>query len=77
MDHEQCINMKFCFKMQKSAKETHEKLVYGDAAVTMKTVYKWFERFCNGCESAEDEERSGRPSTSKTQENFERVNEMN
>ena len=27
-----------------SAKETHKmlKLVYGDAAVTMKTVYKWF-----------------------------------
>ena len=26
------------------------KLVYGDAAVTMKMVYKWFERFRNGCE---------------------------
>jgi hypothetical protein len=46
--------MKFCFKLQKSAKETHEmlKLVYG--AVTMKTVYKWLEQFCNGCESVED-----------------------
>ena len=45
MDHEQRINMKFCFKLQKSAKETHEmlKLVYGDTVVTMKTVYKWFE----------------------------------
>jgi len=42
----------------------------------MKTVYKWFERFRNGCESAEDEEGSGRPSTSKTQENVERVREM-
>jgi len=78
MDHEQCINMKFCFKLQKSAKETREmlKLVYGDAAVTMKTVYKWFERFCNGCESVEYEERSGSPSTSKTQEDVERVSEM-
>jgi len=48
---------------KKSAKETHEmlKLVYGDAAVTMKKVYKWFERFRNGCESVEDEERSGSP----------------
>ena len=52
------------------------KLVYGDAAVTMKTVCKWFERFCKGCESVEDEERSRRPSTSKTQENVERINEM-
>jgi len=43
--------------------------------VTMKMVYKWFERFCNGCESVEDEERSGRPSTSKPQENVERVSE--
>ena len=52
------------------------KLVYGDAAVTMKTVYKWFERFRNGCELVEDEGRSGRHSTSKTQENVERVSEM-
>jgi len=68
MDHEQSINMKFCFKLQKSAKETHEMLkwVYGDAALTMKTVYKWFERFRNGCESVEDEERLGRPSISKS-----------
>jgi len=45
MGHEQRINMKFCLKLQKCAKETHEmlKLVYGDAAVTMKKVYKWFE----------------------------------
>jgi len=78
MDHKQRINMKFCFKLQKSAKETHKllKLVYGDAAVTMKTVYKRFKRFRNGCESAEDEERSGRPSTSKTQENVERISEI-
>ena len=52
------------------------KLVFGDAAMTMKTVYKWFERFRNGCESDEEEERSGRPSTSKIQENVERVSEM-
>jgi len=78
MDHEQRIDMKFCFKLQKSAKETQEmlKLVYGDAAVTMETVYKWFERFLNGCESVQDEERSGRPSTSKTQGIVERVSEI-
>ena len=50
MDHEQRINMKFCFKLQKSCKETQKMLilVYGDAAVTMKMVYKWFERFRYG-----------------------------
>ena len=41
------------------------KLVYGDDAVTMKTVYKWLEQLSNGSES-EDEERSGLPSASKT-----------
>ena len=78
MDHEQRVNMKFCFKLQKNAKETHKmlKLFYGDAAVTVKMVYTWFERFRNVCDSVEDEERSGRPSTSKTQETFERVSEM-
>jgi len=42
MDHEQRINMNIYFKLQISAKEIHErlKLVYGDAAVTTKTVYK-------------------------------------
>ena len=45
------------------------KLVSGDTAVNMKTVYKWFERFHNGCDSVEDEDRSGRPSKLKTQEN--------
>ena len=61
MDYKQCINMKFCFKLQRSAKETHEmlKLVHGDAAVTMKMVYKWFKQFHNGCELVEDEEQSG------------------
>jgi transposase len=70
--------MKFCFKLQKSAKETHKmlKLVYGNAAMTMKMVQKWFERFHNGCELVEDKERSGHPSTSKAQKIVERVTEM-
>jgi hypothetical protein len=74
MDHEQRINMKFCLRLQKSAKETHKmlKLVYGDAAVTMKMVCKWFKWFCNGCESVEETERLEHPSTSKVQENVER-----
>jgi len=49
------------------------KVVYGNAAVIMKTVYKWFEWFRNCCESVEDKGRSGRPSASKTQQNVERV----
>ena len=71
------LTCNFVSNCKKSVKETHEmlKLVYGDAAVTMMMVYKWFERLRNGCESAENEERSGRPSTPKIQENVERVSE--
>ena len=29
------------------------KLAYGDAAATMKAVYKWLKRFRDGCESVE------------------------
>jgi len=40
MDFEQRVNIKFCFKLQKSAKEAHEilKSVYGDNVVTLKTI---------------------------------------
>jgi transposase len=70
--------MKFCFKLGKSARETHEMLVevYGDADITRKTVYKWSERFHSGSESIDDEERPGHPSTSCTDENISKVNEM-
>ena len=52
------------------------KLVYGNTAVAKKSVYMWFERFRNGYESVEDEEKSGSPSISETKEKFERVIEM-
>jgi truncated hemoglobin YjbI len=56
MDQEKSINKKLCKKKKKRAKETHEmlKLVCGCAVVTMKTVYKWIERFRNACESVEE-----------------------
>jgi hypothetical protein len=52
-DSEQRLNMKCCFRLGKSATETHEMLVevYGDAAITRKTIYKWSERFRSGFES--------------------------
>ena len=58
---EQRANIKFCFKLNKSATETHKLLqeVYGDTAVTNKTICKWFERFRDGQESLNDDEKSG------------------
>jgi transposase len=75
---EQRTNMKFCFKLGKTDTEAHEILVsvYGDAAVSRKVVYKWFERFRGGAESAEDKQRSGRPPTSTADKNMSKIDEI-
>ncbi len=55
---EQRANMKFCFKLSKTATEIDEllKKVYGETAVTNKTFFKWFGRFREGNESLEHDE---------------------
>jgi hypothetical protein len=75
---DQRMDMKFCFKLGKTATETHEMLVrvYGDAAMYRRTVYKWFERFRGGAELTADVQRSGRPPISETDENVSKINEM-
>ncbi|GBM28261.1 Mariner Mos1 transposase [Araneus ventricosus] len=75
---EQRVNFKFCFKLGKTATETHEMLVtvYGVEAVSKKCVFEWFKRFRDGKEDVEDEPRSGRPPTSTTPDNIERVRRM-
>ena len=67
----QRVCVKFCFKTGKSASETYEllKTAFGDNCMSQSNVFVWFNRFKNGRESFEDEPRSGRPSTSKTNEN--------
>ena len=47
--------------------------VYGDNAIKKTAVYKWVKRFSEGRESVTDEERSGRPATSGTEENTAKV----
>ena len=44
--------------------------VYGDSAMKKTAVYKWMKRFSDGRESVTNEERSGRPATSRTEENI-------
>ncbi|GBM60827.1 Putative uncharacterized protein FLJ37770 [Araneus ventricosus] len=75
---EQRVNIKFCFKLGKTATETHEMSVkvYGVDAVSKKCVFEWFKRFRDGKEDNEDEPRSGRPPTSTTPDNIERVRWM-
>lgn len=78
MNFEQRVNIKFCFKLKKNAQDAHEmlRLVYGEEVMTLKTVYKWYERFKSGNESLEDSERIGRPLSSKKIENVQKVADM-
>ncbi|GBM18417.1 Putative uncharacterized protein FLJ37770 [Araneus ventricosus] len=72
------VNIEFCFKLGKTATVTHEMLVkmYGVEVVSKKCVFEWFKRFRDGKEDVEDEQRSGRPPTSTTPDNIERVRRM-
>ncbi|GBM27529.1 hypothetical protein AVEN_141301-1 [Araneus ventricosus] len=75
---EQRVNLKFCFKLGKTATETHEILVkvYDVEAVSKECVFEWLKPFRDGKEDVEGEPRSGRPPTSTTPDNIERVRRM-
>ena len=47
--------------------------VYGDETMSRTRLFEWYMRFKEGREMVEDDYRSGRPSTSRTDENVERV----
>jgi len=49
---------------------------FGSDTLKKTAVYEWHERFKSDHESVEDDERNGRPSTSKTEENINKVREM-
>ena len=66
------MNIKFLVKLGKSGNEMRVMLVQvkGDNAMQKTAVYKWVKRFSEGRESVTDEERSGQPATSRTEENI-------
>ena len=72
---EQRCAIKFCVKLGKTGIETLNKLkqAYGEHALSRSQVFKWYKAFLEGHESIEDEPHSGRPSTSKTDNNVEIV----
>jgi len=75
LELEQRANIKFLVKLGKNGKEIREVLVqvYGDNALKKTVVYKWVKRFSEGRESVTDEERSGWPATSRTEENIAKI----
>ena len=78
LQFEQRANIKFMCRLGKSASETLSALqqVYGDTALKKAAVYDWFSQFKNGQEKLEDDQRSGRPSTSRTTEMIEKVRQL-
>jgi hypothetical protein len=71
-DHtEQRICLIFCFRLGKTATEAHEMLqkAFKEEALSRTQVLEWFVGFKM---SIEDHPHSGRPSTSRTDENVEK-----
>ena len=50
--------------------------VYRDNAMKKTAVYKWVKHFSEGRESVTDEERSGQPPTSRTEENIAKIHQI-
>jgi len=67
---EQRICIKFCFKLNKIAAETHRKLkeAFGEEALSQARVFEWFKHFKDGGKSVKDDKHSGQPSTCTTPE---------
>lgn len=75
---EQRWAIKFCTKLDKKAAETHEllKQAYGESALSYVQVSRWVKKFKEGQEGVDDDLRSGRPTTSQTDENVTRVRDL-
>jgi len=72
---EQRINSTFLVKLGKNGPEIHQMLqqVYGECALKEITVFKWIQRFREGREDPKDDASSRHPSTSRGNENIDRV----
>src|ERR1700729_3035681 len=76
---EQRICIKFCAKLQHSSTETILMIqkAFGDDAMSATQIKVWQKRFKDGRESVECDPIPGRPATSRTPENVERVRAAN
>ncbi|GFX26104.1 protein GVQW3 [Trichonephila clavipes] len=75
---EQRYAIKFCVRLGKLYASTLEMIqqAYGRESVSQAQGFRWHKMFKEGRESVEDEPRAGRPSTSRTTENEQRVRHL-
>ena len=75
---EQRFAVKFSVKLGKSTTETVSMLntAYDDVAMKRAKYFRWHKRFKNGRLSVEDDERSGRPSTSTDDLHIDEINTL-
>jgi len=61
--NEQRFAIQFCFKAGLSATETLVlvRKAYGNEALNRSNIFRWYSRFRDGRELAEDDERGGHP----------------
>jgi histone-lysine N-methyltransferase SETMAR len=73
--NEQRVAIKFCFKAGLSATETLVLVqrAYGNEAVNRSKIFRWYSRFRVGRELVEDDERGGRPKSTRTEVNIDAV----
>ena len=72
---DQRICIKFCFKLGKTSLETIQMMqkVFGNECMSKTRINEWCNHFRGGRTSVDSGSRSGRPSTTKTLDNIERV----
>jgi len=75
---EQRCAIKFCVQLGESSNVTYEKLqrAYGEHSLSRAQVFRRHKSLLEGREQVEDEPRARRPSTSKTDDNMERVRSL-
>ena len=75
---EQRINLKFLAKLGKTPSECFALLqqVYKEETMSRARAFEWHKRFREGREECEDDQRSGRPVTSRTDSNIDRVKQL-
>ena len=76
--NEQRVAIKYCFRAGLPATETlvlMEK-AYGNEALNRSNVFRWYFRFRGGRELVEDDERGGRPKSTRTEVNITAVADL-